>query len=117
MATHSQAKAMLRIHLRKLLGYKNVVAVGLGRKNGDRSRRDWCVRVHVHTKTLKRTKESIPGMLFPPHGSKWLTPVPTDVEQVGKLILHQPAAAVQAGTGLNMERALSSSKMPAFFTP
>jgi hypothetical protein len=94
---------MLRIRAKKLLGYKNVVAVGLGRKNGDRSRRDWCIRVHVSAKTKRRTKTSVPKMLFPPHGSKWLAPVPTDVEQVGIIKLHRALPAVQSGTGLNME--------------
>jgi len=94
---------MLRIHALDLLKYKNVVAVGLGRKNGDRSRRDWCVRVHVHIKTRNRTKVSVPKMLLPPRGSKWLVSVPTDVEQVGKICLHQSSDPVQSGTGLDMD--------------
>jgi hypothetical protein len=100
MATYAEAKAMLRIHAKRLLGYENVVAVALGRKNGDRSRRDWCIRVHVSAKSPRRTKSSVPARLLPPRRLKWLRPVPTDVEQVGKLELHQ---GVGAGTGLDMD--------------
>ena len=103
MATYSQAKAMLRLYSKKLLGYKNVVAVGLGRKNGDRHRRDWCIRVHVSSKTKRRTRGSVPDHLLPPRGSKWLATVPTDVECVGKIELHQSQIPVQAGTGLDMD--------------
>jgi hypothetical protein len=88
MATHAQARAMLRRYARKLLAYKNVVAVGLGRKNGDTSRQDWCIRVHVTKRTKRRTRSSVPRVLPPPRGSRWLVPVATDVKEVGEVKLH-----------------------------
>ena len=100
MATHAQAKRMLRLYSRKLLAYKNVVAVGLGRKNGDGTRKDWCIRVHVTKKTKRRTKSSVPSVLKPPRDSKWLVPIATDVKPVGFLRLH--SLDVQASSHLSM---------------
>lgn len=100
MANRAQAKAMLRLYSHKLLKYKNVVGVGLGRKNGDSSRRDWCIRVHVTKKTKRRTKASVPCVLKPPHGSRWLVPIETDVKEVGEIKLH--SLDVQASSHLSM---------------
>ncbi len=89
MATFAQAKALLRLHEKELLRHKNVVAVGLGHKNGE-AREDWCIRVHVTKKTGRRTKDSVPRMLHPKRSSKWLPPVETDVKEVGPIRLHAP---------------------------
>jgi hypothetical protein len=102
MATYAQAKAMLRIYSKKLLGYKNVVAVGLGRKNGDRRRKVWCIRIHVAKMPAQGTRNPIPPLLRPPRGSKWLAPVPTDVEQVGRVELHASGGPIESGTGVVM---------------
>jgi hypothetical protein len=83
MATYAQAKAMLRRRAAFLLRHKNVVAIGVGRKNGDRGRRDWCIRIHVTEKTGQRTRHSVPRTLYPPKHLKWMAPVHTDVEQMG----------------------------------
>jgi hypothetical protein len=100
MASRTQAKAMLRLYSRKLLAYKNVVAVALGRKNGDGTRKDWCIRVHVTKKTKQRTESSIPRVLKPPRSSKWLVPIPTDVKEVGEIKLH--SLDVQASSHFSM---------------
>jgi len=102
VATYAQAKVMLRIFAPKLLKYPNVVGVGLGRKNGE-PRRDWCIRVHVTRKSRRRSSASVPSVLRPPRSRKWLSPILTDVEQTGKLQLHQPLFELSSGTGLEMD--------------
>jgi hypothetical protein len=102
MAGFAQARAMLNLFAKDLLSHPNVVAVGVGRKNGDPSRRDWCIRVHVRYKTKRRTSSSVDPVLRPPAGKRWLSTVPTDVVQTGRIFPHNGLFPLQAGNGLQI---------------